>query len=223
MRSPLPGANLSTAAPHSPRFCRGFADAIDDRQRGNGSVLTVSPKPSSNGSRDVESVGVWRYPRMRAISRLHVRTIATRSRLLRRTAAQEKMNAGGTAWHQHGADTRFLSCPDADTRHRPQLIIHHALQWRPVPATVSAAGGHDVYFGVEKLDSGVCRSSSLGRLVGEAHKGSWRWQLRSTVSRSNRTKSHPSFPIIEILSLALKGGNAEGPSNFAIPGNSRLG
>ena len=139
MRSPLSGANFSTAVAHF-NFVTALG-GLDQRHRGTGSVLTVNVKPSSNGFRDVESAGVWRHPEMRAISRLHVRTIATRLRLLRRTAAQEKMNAGGTAWHQHGADTRFLSCPDADTRHRPHLIIHDALQGWPVPATLSAAGG----------------------------------------------------------------------------------
>ncbi len=127
---------LHTAAEQNPvTALRG----LDQRPRGTGSVLTVNVKPSSNGFGDVESVGVWRYPEMRAISRLHVRTIATRLRLLRRTAPQEKMTAGGTAWYQHGADTRFLSCPDADTRYRPHLIIHDAPQWWPVPATLSAA------------------------------------------------------------------------------------
>jgi hypothetical protein len=86
-------------------------------------------KASSNGFRDVDSAGVWQHSETRAISRLHVRIIATRLRLLRRMAAQEKMNAGGTASHQHGADTRFLSCPDVDTRHRPHLIIHALQRW----------------------------------------------------------------------------------------------
>ena len=104
--------------------CHYFYGGLGERHPRAGSVLTVSVKPSSNGFRDVQSAGVWRHPETRAISRLHVRTIATRLPRLRRTAAQEKINAGGTAWHQDGADTPFLSCPNADTRHRPHLIIH---------------------------------------------------------------------------------------------------
>ncbi len=60
------------------------------------------------------------------------------------------MNADGTAWHQRVADTRFLSCPDADTRHRPHLIIHDVLQCWPEPATLITAGGDKVYFGIYK-------------------------------------------------------------------------
>ena len=155
---------------------------------------------------------------MRVISRLHVHTIAVRLLLLRRTAAQEKMNADETAWYQHGADTRFLSCPDADTRHRPRLIIHYALQWRPRRRTsLGLTSGH-----TEELGSGVCRS-----VRSERHQPSLQLFLPMIVAiyrfSFELTDSRPSFSIIEIPLLALRRGNAEDPANSATPGNSRLG
>lgn len=68
---------------------------------------------------------------MLVISLLPVRVIATPLRLLRRTAVQEEMNAGGTAWHQHCAHTLFQFCPDAHIQHRSHLIIHERAPWWP--------------------------------------------------------------------------------------------